>query len=130
MAESILDDIFSGSDGVARSLISLLGGDATITQTSAPTYNPLTDTATPIPTTPVPVDISVLEQVSEREINETTVVRGDYRCLMPSDVITLTRDNINHTTITFNGTVYKLVEYKPVYSGQLIAMYTLYLRNT
>lgn len=130
MADSILDGIFAGSNGIAAQLIGLLGGDASITLSYEGSYNPLTGEGSEVTPTATAIDLSMLEQVSEREINDTTILRGDYKCIIPADDVTLERKNINHSTITFNGTVYKIVEYRPVFSGQEIAMYTVYLRNT
>lgn len=130
MADSILDGIFAGSNGIAAQLIGLLGGDASIKLDYQLSYDPLTGTRSESNVTAVAVDMSVLENVSEKEVNETTILKGDYKSIIPADDVTLERKHVNHATVIFNGVTYKLVEYRPVYSGQLVAMYTIYLRNT
>jgi hypothetical protein len=132
MAQSILDPIFSGSGGIAKSLINLLGGDATIyLPTGTGAYNPLTGTDTTGGLdSGTPIDLAALEDVTEKDVNETTILMGDFKCLVPQSDVTLLRSHIQFAEIEFNSTRYKLVEFKPVHSGQNIAMYTVYLRNT
>jgi len=132
MAESILDDVFAGPDGVAKELISLLGGDATIyLPTGAGSYDPITGTdTTGALDSGTAIDIASLEDVTERDIDGTAIIMGDYKCLVPESDVTLLRSHIQFAELEFNGVRYKLVEYKPVYSGQLIAMYTAFWRNT
>ena len=129
MAESILDDIFAGVDGIAKELISLLGADATITPFVDDTYNPIDGSSVSVTPDPVPVDVSVLENVTEKEVNGTSILMGDYKCLIPQSDITLQRRNINHLTLLFNGIEYRLVWFDPIFSGQEIAMYKAYFRN-
>jgi len=130
MAESILDDIFAGADGVSKTLISLLGADATIYLPLDATYNPLTDATTGGGLDAgTAVDIASLEDVSERDINGTTIILGDYKCLVPASDVTLLRAHIQKAMLDFNGVQYKLTEYKPVYSGQQIAQYSAFWRN-
>ncbi len=131
MADSILDDIFSGADGVAKCLISLMGGDATIyLPTGAGSYNPLTgsDTTGGLDGGTA-IDIASLVPVTDRDIDGTTILKGDFTCLIPESDVTLARSHIQHAEIEFNGTRYKLIEYKTTYSGQNVAMYKAFLRN-
>lgn len=130
MAQSILDSVFSGSDGIAKTLINLLGGDATVYLPAAGTYNPLTGDRTGGGfQAGIPIDLSAMEQVTERDIDNTTILKGDFKALVPKSDVTLERAYIDKADIEFNGVRYRLIEYRPTYSGQETAMYTVYLRN-
>jgi hypothetical protein len=129
MADSILDPIFSGADGLAKTLIGLLGGDASITPGSAITYNPLDGSQSGVAGTPVPVDLSMLENVVEKDLENTNVVMGDYKGMVPHSDYAFTRDDVQRAVLTFNNTKYKVVWYNPIFSGQEIAFNTIFVRR-
>jgi len=130
MADSILDPIFSGSTGIAKSLIKLLGGDAVIyLPDGLGSYDPLdgSDTTGGLDAG-TPIDIAALEDVDEKDIDNSTILKSDFKCLIPQSDIELKRSYIQFAEIEFNAIRYKLVGYKPVHSGQNVAMYEAYLR--
>ena len=132
MADSILDPIFSGSTGIAKTLIGLLGADATIyLPDGAGSYNPLTGTDTTGGLdSGTAIDLAALEGVFERDVDNETILKGDFKAIIPQSDVTLQRSHIMHAEIEFNSIRYKLVEYRPIHSGQNVAMYEVYLRNT
>lgn len=129
MGSAVLDSVFSGSDGLAKSLMSVFGGTATVTPSDVTGYNPLTGVETTGSVTASTVDITVLQQVTKKDTELTNVVMGDYKALIPHSDYAFTRADVQKTTITFNGLDYKLVEFMPIYSGQEVAANTVFLRR-
>ena len=130
MAQSILDSVFSGESGLAKTLINLLGGDANIYLPESGTYDPLTGDRTGGGLgSAIAVDASPLEDIVEKNIPNSNVIVGDFKSLIPKSDVTIEREHLQKAQLEYNGVRYTLVWYEVTYSGQEIAMYEVYLRN-
>ena len=121
---------------VVKSAMGSLGSDfvraGTIVRVATGGYNPTTGTA--LAREDVRSTVSgPLEDVSEREIDGTLVLRGDQVWTVPASGISLVRKNdvvdFGETNAAGDRVRYTVVDPRPVYAGENVALYRLLLRR-
>jgi len=129
MPNTLFDDIFSGADGLAKTLTDELGGVSGTLSTKVPgTYDEATDTSTAGSTVNMPVTASPLLRYSIKEMDGTNIKKDDNYILVSAVDVTSSITN-NLTTYTANSETYTVVSHEPIYSGNSIAEYKLQLRR-
>ena len=124
----LLDDVFGGSDGVAKTLVHMFGGSAVLMTPGMPDYDPEAGTATPGAAVEDPVDISALESYESKEINGTAILKGDCHCTVPACDVSV-EPVAGASTLTVNGTVWHVVDFKSISAGSTTVLYELHLRK-
>jgi hypothetical protein len=122
-----------------RLITDVFGTDATLSRESE-TFDEVTNLPTDgSPTTyplaispPTFADIQEIADIQERDGER--VLATDMFCLTPAANAGGTNIaglplNVDKDTLTFDGVVYKVVGFNPVYSGDLVAMYKIHMRK-
>ena len=128
MGQALLDDVFGGEDGVAKLLINALGGSGTLTTPGAGAYNPLTGSSAAGADTVDAVDATPPEAYSEREINGSSIKKGDCYCTIPACDVS-TEPVAGKSLLTLGSAVWHVVDFDPLSSGSKVVSYKLHLRK-
>jgi len=108
------------------SLIEKNGKSAVLTHKANSSYNPATTTVTPGSTTTHAVKV-VLADVNAYLANGSTV-RATDRWAYLADY-NLSVEPMEDDTLTMDGAIYKVVQAKSIYSGELVALWQLLVRK-
>lgn len=118
---------------LARRMVDQFGTSATLSRA-----NETMDEVTNMPTVGAPttyaLDISPPTFADIQDIDGVRVLSTDMFTITPAASIGGTNiaglpPNLDKDTLTFDGAVYKIVGFNPVYSGDLIAAYKIHLRK-
>jgi hypothetical protein len=128
MGQGLLDDVFSGSEGVAKTLLNTFGGSGVLTTPGEETYNPITGEETAGASSSWDVDVSAPQNYSADEIDGSAIQRGDCHVQIPACDVS-EEPVAGKSTLTIGSTVWTVVSVNPVYSGAEVAVYELQLRR-
>ncbi len=128
MGQGLLDDVFSGEEGVAALLIDLFGEPATLRHIVDGTYTAKTGIETGATTVDDLVDASPPEPYKVNDIDGETIRKGDRWTIVPAHQITLELIPEKFQMIV-NGRTYLGISFEPIKSGLEVAAYTIQLRN-
>lgn len=109
----------------ALRLIDKFGASVTYTKVTAGAYNPATGSSTP--TTAASAVKAVAEVYSGNKFFDNLITAGDRKFTCPASSFTV--DPKPGDTITFESVVYTIVAVKPVYGGELAAIYEIAARK-
>lgn len=128
MGEALFDEIFSGAEGLAKTLLSMLGGSASISMPGTPDYDPETGVETPGEGSSFPVDCAPPSPYSLDEIDGSAILRGDCKTTVPASDV---KGEIipGRSTMTLSGCAWRVVNVYPIVSGESAAAFELQLRK-
>lgn len=127
IGEGLLDGVFSGSGGVAETLLQMFGGTAVLTLVSFGDYDRQTHSrmqATASKEIPFVADYPGTENASMSIKNEggTRVSAPDCLGYVPMTALEGVTIRTGQDKITFDGKTYTITRITPVYSGRMAAM--------
>lgn len=121
---TVLDDKFVPK---ALAMVAEFGKTVTFTVKSLTPYNPLTGgVGEGIPITHS-VKVSPPDQYDKRLVDGDIVKQADLKVLLPPT--TLFTPAVDSTFVDIDGSEFRVIGVKPVYSGELIAIFELQLRQ-
>jgi len=128
MGLALLDNVFSGSGGIAKTLHNLFGGTGTIANPGTETYNPLNGQSATAPGTSFDTDPSPPENYSIKEIDGSNILKTDLKTTIPASDVT-SEIVPEKSTLTIGSSVFTIISANPIKSGNETAIYQLQLRK-
>lgn len=110
-----------------KTIIEDLGKELTFTESTGGTYNPATGEVTGETNTDYAVKCSPPDQYEARFVNNDTIKVGDVRTFLPSQNLSFTP--VRGMKVVFDSLSWKVLELRPIYSGDSIVVYELQLRQ-
>lgn len=127
----LFDSIFSGSSGVAATLINMMGVKAVFRHHIAPEdsgYDPVSNTYSPeISVEEKEVTVSPILQYSTYAKSDSSIEEGDCKILGLGEDFSVFTSMVD--TISLNNKTYIIVASNPVYSGDSLAIVSLQVRE-
>jgi hypothetical protein len=132
MGNALFDNVFSGPNGLANTLITAYGTTtgATFTRTVEGAYDPITGVETGETTTNITTEATPILRVKQATIPDTPIKHGDLYTIVPGDQITVLRADVDTLKVTHLGVNYTMKWFQPIASGDLVAAYKIYLRQS
>jgi len=136
MANSLFDNIFAGSGGVAETLLKSLGleqGGKVILK-PCESYDPKTGKTYKSPEEKFTVNSSPPLGYKLSEIDDTNILHGDLFCFIGAsdlkrDISSVDPDRLIQSKFEINGLDLRIINADPIYSGELISAFKLQLRK-
>ena len=126
---SIFDNIFSGKNGVANTLVDLFGTSAYfVSSSSAKVYDPRTDTYTSGNVSRVPIMITPPTKYKSYELANSSIKSTDCKATVKATDI-ISEINNGSDYIEYQNSKYIIVESTKVITGAQVAVITLQLRK-
>lgn len=129
---ALFDNIFSGENGVANTLIDLFGEDgseAVLIQKRIDTEDDITGIVNYL-TKETNITITPLLKYKLNDIDNTVIKTGDvYTLIKATDIDSIWNIELHSDKIVINNKDYYIVGINPTETGKLTAMYKVQLRT-
>ena len=123
---TLFDDVFSGPQGVAKSLITKFGTPVTLRR-EAKTYDVATGKNT-VSSTDYSVKMTPPQPYRKARKGDAVVEVGDITAMIAADGLVIV-PNVTTDKVVYGGNVWQIVTVDPVVSGDSTAAYQLRLRQ-
>lgn len=132
MGKAIFDGIFSGANGMAQNLVTLMGAEVQIFYKGTATRNLIDNTVTYSDDVSYTIDASPPLRYKSQHVNNTTIKDGDMYVIMGlylSDKTLIEKPPVNATVTTPDDIKFNIESVDIIYSGYLVSAYKLQLRR-
>lgn len=133
---TLFDGIFSGSNGVAETLLKTLGLNqgAVIKLKACEDYDPITGRTIKAPAEDFTVNASPPLVYTIDEIDGSNILQGDIHNIIGAsdlkrDISTVSKERLLQSILEINGEALTIINVMPMISGTKIAGYELQLRK-
>jgi hypothetical protein len=124
----LFDDIFSGENGIAKTLIDLAEKKVSYLRYVAGTYDPITGSDTGSYNTSITISATPFSKYKLQEIDDSNILKGDlYTYVSPTEITW--EPNFNQDKIVSGGITYYIINYTNADTGSASAAYKLQLRR-